>query len=80
MNKKEIKKILYKISHMGCRENDILFSHINEAYLYSLSQDELMLLKQLIDENDNDILAWLTNTQSVPLKYKDIIKKIVKLL
>ncbi len=77
MNIELRKKILYRSTHRGCRENDWLLGKFVNTNIDKFSDHELSLLDQLLSENDPDIFSWLTQKSPSPTKYKELVKKII---
>ncbi len=69
------KRVLYRSTHRGCRETDILVGKFVEANIQSLSAAELRLIEDLLEESDNDIYQWLTGQVEMPEKYSESIGK-----
>jgi succinate dehydrogenase flavin-adding protein (antitoxin of CptAB toxin-antitoxin module) len=75
-----IKRLIYRSKNRGCKENDLLLSKFAEHELYNMTDDELLNYQLLIEESDNDILAWLTGMQVVKEQYKVLIDKIQNMI
>ncbi len=72
------KKIIYKCSHTGTRETDLLYKIIilNKLDLFDL--DHLKLLLDLLENySDKKIFSILTNQCIPEKKYKTLIYKII---
>lgn len=70
------KKIIYKSMHRGCKEMDFIFSNFIKNHLNYCSEKEIDALENLIGEADLDILDWITNKTTTPVKYTALIKKL----
>ncbi|MCC2646304.1 MAG: succinate dehydrogenase assembly factor 2 [Rickettsiaceae bacterium] len=75
-----IKRLIYRSKNRGCKENDLLLGNFAEQELYNLSDDDLEVYQLFIEENDNDILCWLTARKTAKEKYKDLISKILNMI
>ena len=74
-----LKKIIrYRLSHSGTKETDILYHKMISNKLDNLSKEELFLLSNLFkDISDIEMFNILTNKSIKPLKYKDLLIKII---
>ena len=79
MNINYIEKILkYRLSYSGTKETDILYKKLILGKLNNFQNEELNLLISLFDEySDDDIFSFLTNRDEPPMKFKDLISKII---
>ena len=79
MNINYIDKILkYRLSYSGTKETDILYKKLILGKLNSFQNEELNLLISLFDEySDDDIFSFLTNKDEPPMKFKNLISKII---
>ena len=72
-----IKKLIYKSKYMGCRENDIIFSHFAINNLAQMQGKKLFLYADLLQQNDADLFAWVTQQSSPKPEYADLIAQII---
>ena len=74
-----LKKIIrYRLSYSGTKETDILYKKMIVNTLDTLNYAELYLLSNLFNDiSDIEIFNILTNKLKKPLKYKDLINKII---
>lgn len=63
----------------GMREMDILLQGYLKIYYDDAPKEEQKKFSMLLDENDLDILSWITREVSADQKYADIIRTIQKL-
>ncbi|KJV56651.1 flavinator of succinate dehydrogenase family protein [Orientia chuto str. Dubai] len=81
MNKDErqifIKKLVYRATHRGCKENDLLLSSFLNNNLKCFSDQELLDFALILECNDNDIYKWIMNTKLCP---KHLNKKLINML
>lgn len=73
-----VKKLLYKSSNRGWKENDILLGGFARKYLTKMSEDELQMFDKLLDESDIDIFAWITNKKLTPAALDNIVMSMLK--
>ena len=79
MNINYIEKILkYRLSYSGTKETDILYKKLILGKLNNFQNEELNLLISLFDEySDDEIFGFLTNKDEPPMKFKNLISKII---
>lgn len=74
-----LKRLLYQSNHRGCKETDMILGNFATKYLYKLSDAEIDIYEQFINEKDWDIYAWVTGTQELPKEYNnEVVRKIIK--
>lgn len=64
------KQLLYRATHRGIKEMDILLGGYASAHIASLSQHELDRLEALMDEPDRDLLTWFTGEEEAPARVR----------
>jgi len=74
-----LKKIIrYRTLYSGTKETDFIYNRIIINKLDHLTKKELLLLSSLFVEiSDNDIFNLLTKQSKPPIKYKDLINKLI---
>lgn len=72
-----LKKILYKSSNRGWKENDILLGEFTKENAHLMNEDQLKKLDQLLDQSDVDLFSWITKKTSVP---KNIDNEVMTML
>lgn len=72
-------KLLWRCRR-GMREMDILLLSYLENHYYLSSEQEKIYFAELLDENDPDIYAWITESSKSDIKYCKIIQTIRKLI
>ena len=79
MNINYLEKILkYRLSYSGTKETDILYKKLILGKLNNFKNEELNLLISLFKEHsDDDIFGFLTNKDEPPMKFKNLISKII---
>lgn len=77
-NSERRKKLIYRSSHRGCKETDILLGDFAKSELPKMSEGELDLYQQFIEEDDWDIYAWLTGNLEPPEYYRENIITAIK--
>ena len=75
-----IKRLLYRSSHRGQREMDLLLKQFNENHLTTLDDAELSSYADLLNESDGNIFNWLTKRQIFPEKFSpSLVSKFLNL-
>jgi antitoxin CptB len=60
------KRLLYQSAHRGTQEADLLIGGFAVQYLPTLSVPQLDEFERLLDENDVDLVNWLTGRATAP--------------
>ncbi|MFL2896360.1 MAG: succinate dehydrogenase assembly factor 2 [Candidatus Pelagibacter sp.] len=55
------KRIIFRASHRGSKEMDMLMKSFTESIIDNLNPNELKILDKLVDLNDEDLLKIKTN-------------------
>lgn len=61
-----LKRLTYRSLHRGCKETDLVLGTYCTRMAETLSDEELNVFESLLDEDDADIWAWLTEKTSCP--------------
>src|SRR5579864_1864708 len=54
------RRLLYRATHRGTYENDILLGGFVQRHIEGFAESELGVLEELLDIPDNDLADWLT--------------------
>ncbi|RMF10677.1 MAG: succinate dehydrogenase assembly factor 2 [Alphaproteobacteria bacterium] len=74
------KRLYFRSWHRGIKEADILLGNFADKYLASLTADQLDRYEDLIQEQDVDIIAWITGSQPPPKRFDtDVMQLLQKL-
>ena len=74
-----LKKLLFKASHRGTKEMDIILGTIAKKNLESMDIDNLKLFEELLEIPDPDLYKWFTSEDiNIPEKFLDLVKEISK--
>lgn len=60
------KRLHYRSWHRGCKETDLVLGRYCDAQLHAMEEAEMALFEALLDEDDGDIWAWLTDKVPCP--------------
>ncbi|WP_371311772.1 FAD assembly factor SdhE [Pseudovibrio flavus] len=73
-NKNEVlenrrKRALFRCTHRGMKEMDILLGGYAEAHLPLMNETELSALEEFLTLHDQDLFAWLMGSKPVPSEH-----------
>lgn len=71
------KRLLYQSLHRGCKETDMILGNFATKYIYKLSDAEINLYENFINEKDWDIYAWITGTQELPKEHDNEVVRMI---
>jgi antitoxin CptB len=60
------KRLLWRSSHRGIREMDLLMGGFAQSRLPTMTESELNAFEALIELPDQDLLSWVTGEAAVP--------------
>ena len=72
------RRALYRCHHRGTKEMDLILGGWSDAHLAGLSEDELALYEALLEENDQDLYAWVAGRDPVPARFAALIARITR--
>ena len=68
------KRLIYQSWHRGCKETDLILGSYCDNHIMQLDANTLNAYEALLDEDDADIWAWITEKQPIPqAAYEPII-------
>ena len=71
------KALLYRASHRGTKENDLILGPFAEKYVHKMSDQEREIFEEFLECADEDIYYWIRcDHLEVPEKYRSLIKGI----
>ena len=74
-----LKKLLFKASHRGTKEMDIILGNFAKKNLDTMNTDNLKLFEELLEVPDPDLYKWFTSDDtSIPEKFLNLVKEISK--
>ena len=74
-----LKKLLFKASHRGTKEMDIILGNFAKKNLDSMNNDNLKLFEELLEVPDPDLYKLFTSDDiSIPEKFLNLVKEISK--
>jgi len=60
------RRLLYRATHRGTYENDILFGGFVQRHIDACDELDLAALEALLDTPDNELADWLTGRLPIP--------------
>ncbi len=60
------RRLLYRATHRGTYENDILLGGFVQRHIAALHDSELAALEALLEIPDNELADWLTGRMPIP--------------
>lgn len=72
------KRLVHRSRYRGCREADIIFGRFADAHVKTMDHDALDRYEALIEESDQDLLAWLMDREPVPKRHDNDIFHLLK--
>ena len=65
------KRLLHRSRYRGTKESDLLFGRFAANHLASLDDVQLGRYEALLDEPDQDVLAWIYGRLPVPDRHRN---------
>ncbi len=63
------RKVLFRAWHRGMRETDLILGRFADAAIADLNDAEIGDFEQLLEVQDQDVLAWLLGEAIVPSEF-----------
>jgi antitoxin CptB len=60
------KKLLWRATHRGIKEMDIVVGGFAETNLATMNQNEIKLFEDILELSDQDLLGWMTRQSGIP--------------
>jgi len=60
------RRLLYRATHRGTKENDVLIGGFVARRIYLLSEADIDALERLLELPENDLADWLIGRRPVP--------------
>lgn len=64
------RRILYRARHRGIREMDLVLGQFADQEIATLSESQLDELETIMNEEDNDLVKWITGEKPIPEHYR----------
>lgn len=60
------RRIKFRAWHRGIKENDLILGTFADAHVHELTHDDLLAFEALMEEPDQDVYGWISQTKPVP--------------
>ena len=74
------KRLSHKSRYRGFREADLVFGRFADANLDRLTSEQLDRYEKLLEENDQDLWAWVTKARPVPARHDHDVMEMLQRL
>lgn len=71
-----LKRLGMRSWRRGTKEMDLILGPFSDRHLPDLSEAELLLYDQLLDENDQDLYLWVTGVGQAPVPISALLERI----
>lgn len=72
------KRLLFHCTHMGMKENDVMFGKFARAHVADLDDTQVAELEALLENNDQDLFHWVMGRVEVPAVWDTEMMKRLK--
>ena len=72
------KRLVHRSRYRGAKESDLLFGQFAERHLGSLDEVQLDRYEALLDEADQDVLAWVYDRLPVPPQHDNDVFRLLR--
>lgn len=72
------KRILFRAWHRGIREMDLIMGRYVESVIADFGEADLAILETLIEIEDRDLFAWITEDRPVPPEHDTPVFRAMK--
>ena len=63
------RRLIFRAWHRGIKELDLIFGNYVEKNIERMSHEDIIWFDALFEENDHEILAWVTKDKETPAEY-----------
>lgn len=67
------KRLLFRCQHRGMKEIDLMLGSFVQRHLASLSDDDIAVIENLLNESDSDLMAWFLGYTPAPDAHRSAI-------
>lgn len=71
------KRLLHRSRYRGTRESDLLMGQFATRHLCALTAGQLDDFERLLDEADQDILAWVYGYHPIPARHDNQVMRLL---
>ena len=72
------RRLLYRATHCGTQENDILFGGFVRRHIGTFSELELADVEALLEVPDNELADWLTGRLPLPAEASEMLRRVCR--
>lgn len=72
------KRLIYRATHCGMKENDVLLGRFALAKLADMTDDEADQFENLMNHSDNDLYNWITGREPTPDMVDSPVLRMIK--
>ena len=73
-----LRRLKMRSSRRGIKEMDIVLGNFAQSGLGAFSEEEFALYEDLLGENDQDLLSWVTGQSEAPERHKEMLARIAR--
>ena len=75
-----LKRLRMRSTRRGIREMDLILTAFAGSELERLTEADLLIYDRLLEENDQDLYAWVTGRTAAPELFSDLVARIASAL
>jgi antitoxin CptB len=64
------KRLLWRASHRGMKEMDLMLGGFTRAHIAEMTEAELQELEAIVSLPDQDLLSWVVSQSEVPERHR----------
>jgi antitoxin CptB len=74
------RRLQFRASHRGTKEADMMIGGFVESRVNDFTTDDIIWLEKLLEEQDVDIMAWITASKPTPDFYNTVLMQAMQKL
>lgn len=63
------RRLVFRAWHRGIKELDLIFGNFVEQHVDEMSNEDCIWFEAVFEENDHEVLAWVTGDKEPPEKF-----------
>ncbi|MDP6567762.1 MAG: succinate dehydrogenase assembly factor 2 [Alphaproteobacteria bacterium] len=71
------KRLRYRSWHRGTKELDLVLGQFAERHLAAMSELEMAQYEAILEEDEQDIYAWLARREPAPERHDNAVMKLI---
>ena len=71
-----LRRLLMRSARRGTKEMDLVLGPFAQARLAAMPPDILDAYEDLLEENDQELYAWVTGRDAAPQRHADLIRSL----